>query len=65
MPTVGQGVEEVRLWSGEGTFRVVYIARLPEAVYVLHPFQIKTPATAHTDINLAARRFRALMKDRP
>jgi phage-related protein len=65
MPTMGQGVEEVRLWSEEGTFRVVYIARLPDAVYVLHAFQKKTPATAQTDINLAARRFRALMKDRP
>ncbi len=65
MPSVGQGVEEVRLWSEEGTFRVAYVARLPEAVYVLHAFQKKTQTTAQTDIQLAARRYRALMKDRP
>ena len=65
MPTVGAGVEEVRLWSEEGTFLVVYVARLPEGVYVLHAFQKKTQATATTDTQLAARRYRALMKDRP
>jgi phage-related protein len=65
MPTVGHGVEEVRLWSEEGTFRVIYLARLPEAVCVHHAFQKKTPSTAKTDVQLATTRFRALMKDRP
>ena len=64
LPSVGQGVEEMRLWSDAGTFRVVYVARLPEAVYVLHAFQKKTAATAQKDLQLAARRYRALMKDR-
>ena len=63
--TVGKGVEELRVWGEEGAFRVIYLARLPEAGYVLHAFQKKTQATSKADVDLAARRYRALMKDRP
>ena len=65
MPEVGGGVEELRVWCEQGTFRVVYIARLPEAVYVLHAFQKKTQTTRKSDIELAARRYRDLMRNRP
>ena len=49
VPTIGKGVEELRIWDEAGTFRVIYTARLADAVYVLHAFQkksktgIKTP----------------------
>ena len=65
MATVGAGAEELRVWSEQGTFRVVYLARLPEAVFVLHAFQKKTQATPKADIDLAARRYRDLMRTRP
>jgi phage-related protein len=64
MPAVGAGVEELRVWSDEGTFRVLYLARLPEAVYVLHAFQKKTQTTPKRDIDLAARRYRELIRSR-
>ncbi|MFO0698851.1 MAG: type II toxin-antitoxin system RelE/ParE family toxin [Nitrospira sp.] len=38
MSSVGKGVEELRVWDDSGTYRVVYIARFAEAVYVLHAF---------------------------
>lgn len=38
MPTIGQGVQELRIWDETGTYRVIYVARFPEAVYVLHAF---------------------------
>ncbi len=65
MPAIGAGVEELRLWCEQGTFRVVYLARLPEAVYVLHAFQKKTQATPKAQLALAARRYRDLMRSRP
>jgi phage-related protein len=65
MPDAGAGVEELRVWCEQGTFRVVYLARLPEAVYVLHAFQKKTQTTRKADIELAARRYRELMRNRP
>ena len=53
MSSVGKGVEELRVWDDSGTYRVVYIARFTEAVYVLHAFQKKTRATSERDIELA------------
>ena len=41
MPSIGAGVKEIRIWDETGTFRVIYLARLADAVYVLHCFQKK------------------------
>ena len=60
MPSVGAGVEEIRVSEGNGIFRVIYVAKFGEAVYVLHAFQKKTQKTAEADIDLARQRFRAL-----
>ena len=62
MPSIGKGVEEIRIWDDTGTYRVVYTARLADAVYVLHAFQKKTRATATRDIELARKRFTELMR---
>ena len=62
MPAVGAGVEELRVWCDQGTFRVIYLARLADTVVVLHAFQKKTQTTAKADIELAARRYRELLK---
>lgn len=64
MPSIGRGVEELRVWDETGTFRVVYTARLAEAVYVLHAFQKKSQATSKPDIEIAQRRFAQLMRAR-
>ena len=63
MPSIGVGVVELRLWDEAGTFRVVYVAKLADAVYVLHCFQKKTQQTAKRDIELAQKRLKALMKE--
>jgi phage-related protein len=62
MPSIGKGVEEIRLWDDSGTYRVIYTARLADAVYVLHAFQKKTQATSKRDIELAKSRFNDLMR---
>jgi len=61
MKSLGPGVREIRIREAAGAFRVVYVATLPEAVYVLHAFQKKTQATAKRDLELAALRL-ALLK---
>jgi phage-related protein len=63
MPIVGLGVNEIRVRLG-GAYRVIYVAKFLEAVYVLHAFQKKSRKTARTDIDLAKRRFGALIQDR-
>jgi phage-related protein len=64
MPSIGTGVEEIRVWDDSGTYRVVYTARLADAVYVLHAFQKKTQATSQQDIDIAKERFSQLTKAR-
>jgi phage-related protein len=62
MPGIGKGVEEIRIWDESGTYRVVYTARLADAVIVLHAFQKKTQTTSKRDIDLAKERFTEFMK---
>jgi phage-related protein len=63
MPSIGPGVQEIRIRDAAGAFRVVYIAKFPEAVYVLHCFQKKTQQTRKQDLELAQTRYRELRKD--
>jgi phage-related protein len=66
MKTIGAGVREIRVRDSSGAFRVIYIAALEDAVYVLHAFQKKSAATAKRDLDLAATRFGDLMRrERP
>ncbi|WP_122152561.1 type II toxin-antitoxin system RelE/ParE family toxin [Paraburkholderia sp.] len=62
MPSIGRGVEELRVWDESGTYRVVYTARVAEAVYVLHAFQKKTQATSQRDVDVAKARYTELMR---
>jgi len=62
MPTIGKGVEEIRIREDSGAFRVIYLARLADAVYVLHVFQKKTQATAKKELEIASQRYKQLMR---
>ncbi len=64
MPTVGPGVEEIRVWEDSGTYRVIYTARMADAVYVLHAFQKKTQVTPKHDLELAKQRYMDIRRTR-
>jgi phage-related protein len=61
MASVGAGVCELRVRDATGAWRTLYIARLPDAVYVLHCFQKKTQKTAKADIEIARTRLNELL----
>lgn len=63
MPSIGIGVREIRVREN-GAWRLIYVAKFPEAIYVLHAFEKKAQKTSRTDIDLARTRFRALMNAR-
>ena len=63
MSTIGQGVREIRIRDEAGAFRVIYIAKLVDAIYVLHCFQKKVQQTSQADIDLANKRYRELLKE--
>jgi phage-related protein len=63
MNTIGRGVREIRIRDAAGAFRVLYVAKFEDVVYVLHCFQKKTQKTNKTDLNLATQRYRDLLKE--
>jgi phage-related protein len=63
MNTVGKGVKEIRIRDAGGAFRLIYVAKFANRVYVLHCFQKKTEKTAKTDLDLATKRYRDLLKE--
>ncbi len=62
LPTIGTGVKEIRIHEADGAFRVIYLAKLAGAVYVLHCFQKKTQKTSDSDIDIAVKRYRDLIR---
>ncbi|THI85175.1 MAG: type II toxin-antitoxin system RelE/ParE family toxin [Nitrospira sp. CG24A] len=59
MKEVGAGVREIRIHV-LGEWRVLYVAKFAEAIYVLHAFQKKTQKTKREDIELARTRYRQI-----
>jgi phage-related protein len=63
MPTIGSGVREIRIREPDGAFRVIYVAKFPGAVVVLHCFRKTTQKTALADIATAKRRYADFVKE--
>ncbi|MFN2400672.1 MAG: type II toxin-antitoxin system RelE/ParE family toxin [Gemmatimonadaceae bacterium] len=63
MPTVGDGVAEIRVRS-EGAFRVLNVAKFAEGVVVLHAFQKESQRTSRLDMEIAVRRYREFLRQR-
>lgn len=63
MPTIGQGVREIRIRDAVGAFRIVYVAKFTNAIYVIHCFQKKTQKASKADLDLAKSRYRDLIKE--
>ena len=61
--TVGAGVKEIRISEDGGAFRVMYVAKFAEKIYVLHSFQKKTQRTSAKDINIAKTRYSAIVNE--
>lgn len=58
LPRVGAGSCEIRVRDESGAYRVIYVAKFADAIYVLHAFQKKTQRIAAADLNLARQRYR-------
>jgi len=59
MQVIGPDVKEIRIHA-LGEWRVVYVAKFRDAIYVLHAFQKKTRRTSRHDIDLARERYKQI-----
>jgi phage-related protein len=60
LKAVGRGVWELKINEVEGQFRVVYVVKRNDRIYVLHAFQKKSQQTPQQDIELARARFKEI-----
>ena len=63
MSTVGKGTFEIRIRTDDA-YRVFYVAKFEEAVYVLHAFQKKAQKTSKRDIKLGQQRYKEMLRHR-
>ena len=62
MSAVGIGVNEIRIWDERGSYRMLYVAKFQEAVYVLHVFEKRSQKSPKDDIQLEKDRYADLLK---
>jgi phage-related protein len=60
MPSVAQGVEELRIRGRDGTYRAFYFTRSNEGILVIHVFKKGTQKTAALDIELGRKRLKEM-----
>jgi phage-related protein len=60
----GAGTREIRINEDNGIFRVMYVAKFPDAIYVLHCFHKQSQVTSLHDRTIAEARYRALINER-
>jgi phage-related protein len=63
MTSIGKAVAELRIRTGS-EYRLVYIAKFPESIYVLHAFEKRTRKTSGKDVRTARMRLARLMESR-
>jgi phage-related protein len=63
MATVGTGVFEIRIHAC-GEYRVLYVTRFPEAVYVIHAFQKRSKRTPKLHMELARKNLALVSRTR-
>ena len=61
---VGAGTKEIRIKDENGIYRVMYVAKFEESIYVLHCFQKESQATSRQDKGIAEARYRAVVNAR-
>ncbi len=61
---IGIGTKEIRIKLPDGAFRIMYVAKFPEAVYVLHCFKKKAQKTSQPDKDLAKQRYKLIIQER-
>jgi len=63
MSNIGKAVAEIRIFDESGAFRLIFVAKFKDKVYILHCFQKKSQKTAKKDIDLALKRYTDLVKE--
>jgi phage-related protein len=65
MPSIGVGVNEIRIEEKGNQYRLIYVVKFEEAIYIIHVItKKKTQKTSTHDIATAKKRFNELIERR-
>jgi phage-related protein len=65
LPVIGPGVTEIRVSDKGDQYRLIYVAKFEEAIYVLHVItKKKVQKTSKHDIDIARKRYSVLIRER-
>jgi phage-related protein len=62
---IGRSVQEIRISYSKEAYRVIYVTKLADCIYVLHAFHKKSKTGIETpkeDIDLAKKRYKELVQ---
>ena len=62
LPLIGRGVWELKESDERTWYRVVYLSRIGEVIYVLHCFEKQGRKTDRRDVAIARSRLRQVLK---
>ena len=60
MPSVGSGVMELKQRDDAGWYRIIYLSRVEETLYMLHTFRKQSAKTSKKDIAVTKTRLKAV-----
>lgn len=63
MPSVGSGVEEIRIKDRTGAYRCFYLARKADVVLIFHAFIKKTQKTPKHEIEIGQNRLKEMLDE--
>ena len=63
MPSIAQGVHEIRLKDKDGIYRVFYFTKVKDKILIIHAFKKKTQKTPKKDIDLAKKRLKEMLDE--
>lgn len=64
LDNIGAGIKEIRIRDNTGIYRIIYIAKFEDAIYVLHCFQKKAMQITKHDKDIIIARYQAI-KNKP
>lgn len=63
MVSMGAGVKEIRIKDATGIYRVIYVAKYLDTLFVLHAFKKKTQKIAKRDLNIIKERLKIVEQE--
>ena len=60
LPSIGKGVYELKDADKRTWYRVMYLSKIDDVIYVLHCFEKDSRKTGRRDINIAQERLKAV-----